>query len=72
MRAKSEPTISSSKSKASDLIVLVESGIKHKILHKKTLENASWNSSFLKKMRQENDCFAIRYICYIYRGIDSE
>ena len=58
MRAKPESTITPQKSRASNLIVLVESEIKHKILHK----NVSWKPLFLEKMRQENDCFATRYL----------
>ena len=36
MRAKPESTIASLKSRASNLIVLVESEVKHKIYHKNT------------------------------------
>ncbi len=56
--AKPESTITSSKSRASNLIVLVESEIKHKILHK----NIELEAIFKKIMRQENDCFATRYL----------
>ena len=51
MRANYHPR----KSRASDLIVLVESEIKHKILHQKTLKNAS-GKPLKKRIRQ--DCFA--------------
>ncbi len=43
---------------ASNLIVLVESAIKHKYCTK-TLKNASWKRLFLKKIRQENDCLLL-------------
>ncbi len=46
---------------ASNLIVLVESEIKHKILHK-NIEKRELQATFFKKMRQENDCFATRYL----------
>ena len=60
MRAKPESTIISSKSRASNLIVLVESEIKHKILHK-NIEKRELEAT-LKIMCQENDCFATRYL----------
>ncbi len=49
------------KSRASNLIVLVESDSKHKILHK-NIEKRKLEATFLKKIRQENDCFATRYL----------
>ncbi len=61
MRAKPESTIASLKSRASDLIVLVESEVKHKIYHK-NIEQGELEAIFLEKMRQENDCFATRYL----------
>ena len=61
MRAKPESTINSWKSRASNLIVLVESEIKHKIYHK-NIEKRKQEAISLKKMRQENDCFATRYL----------
>ncbi len=61
MRAKPKSTITSSKSRASNLIVLVESEIKHKILHK-NIEKRELEAIFKKIMRQENDCFATRYL----------
>ncbi len=62
MRAKPESTIASQKSKASNLIVLVESEIKHKILHKNIEKRELEAAIFLKRMREENDCFATRYL----------
>ena len=59
MRAQPESTIASLKSRASNLIVLLESEVEHKIYHK---NKASWKPFFLEKMRQENDCFATRYL----------
>ena len=44
--------------KSSNLIGLVESEIKYKILQK-NIEKRELEA--IKKMRQENDCFAIRY-----------
>ncbi len=61
--------ITSQKSRAGNLIVLVESEIKHKILHK-NIKKCELEAIFLKKMRQENDSFATRYLSD--RGIDSE
>ena len=61
MRTKPKSTITSSKSRASNLIVLVESEIKHKILHK-NIEKRELEAIFKKIMRQENDCFATRYL----------
>ena len=61
MRAKPKSTITSSKSRASNLIVLVESEIKHKILHK-NIEKRELEAIFKKIMRQENYCFATRYL----------
>ncbi len=61
MRAKPESTITSWKLRASNLIVLVESETKHKILHK-NIEKSQLEATFFKKMRQENDCFATRYL----------
>ena len=60
--------ITSQKSRASNLIVLLESEIKHKILHK-NIKKRELEAIFLKKMRQENDSFATRYLSD--RGIDS-
>ncbi len=61
-KAKPESTITSQISKASNLIVLVESEMKHEILHK-DIEKRELKAIFLrKKMRQENDCFATRYL----------
>ena len=51
MRAKPESTITSQKSRASNLIVLVESEIKHEILHKNTEKHELEAISFKKKMR---------------------
>ena len=48
MRAKPESTIISLKSRASNLIILVDSEIKHKILRKKRLKNAGWKPFFKK------------------------
>ncbi len=61
MRAQPEPTIISWESGASNLIVLVESGTKHRILHK-NIEKRELEPTFFTKMRQENDCFATRYL----------
>ncbi len=41
--------------------VLVESEIKHNILHK-NIKKRKLKAIFSKKMRQENDCFATRYL----------
>ncbi len=60
MRAKPESTITSQKSRASNLIVL-ESEIKHNILHK-NIEKCELETIFFKMMPQENDCFATRYL----------
>ena len=57
--AEPESTITSEKSRASNLIVLVESEITHKVLHK-NIEKRELDDIFKKKMRQENDCFATR------------
>ncbi len=59
--AKPESTITSQKSRASNLIVLVESEIKHKILHKKHCEMRA-DSHFVEKNAPENNCFATRYL----------
>ncbi len=48
MRAKPESTITSQKSRASNLIVLVESEIKHKVLHK-NIEKRELEAIFKKK-----------------------
>ena len=62
MRAKPESTIASFKStKASNLIVLVESEVKHKIYHK-NIEQGELEAIFLEKIRQENGCFDTRYL----------
>ena len=61
MRAKPESTINSWKSRASNLIVLVESEIKHKIYHK-NIEKGEQEAISLKRMRQEYHCFATRYL----------
>ncbi len=47
---------------ASNLIVLVESQTKHKILHKKKHWRTRAGSHLKNEMRQENDCFATRYL----------
>ncbi len=59
-RAKAESTITSQKSRVSNLIVLVESEIKHEILHK-NIEKRKLEAIFLN-MRQEDDSFATRYL----------
>ncbi len=61
MRTKLDSTINSWKSRAGNLIVLVESEIEHKIYHK-NIERGEREAISLKKMRQENDCFATRYL----------
>ncbi len=61
MRARPESAINSCKSRASNLIVSVELEIKHKIYHK-SIEKGEQEAISLKNMRQENDCFAIRYL----------
>ena len=38
-----------------------ESDIKHNILHK-NIKKRELEAIFFKKMRQENDCFATRYL----------
>ena len=43
------------------LIVLVESETKHKIMHK-NIEKRELEPTFFTKIRQENDCFATRYL----------
>ncbi len=53
--------INSWKSRVSNLIVLVESEIKHKIYHK-NIEKGEQEAISLQKMRQENHCFATRYL----------
>ncbi len=57
MRTKLDSTINSWKSRAGNL----ESEIKHKIYHK-NIEKGEQEAISLKKMRQENDCFATRYL----------
>ena len=42
-------------------IALVESEIKHNILHK-NIKKRELKAIVFKKMRQENDCFATRYL----------
>ena len=49
MRANPESTITSQKSRASNLIVLVESEIKHEILHKNIEKHELEAISFKKK-----------------------
>ena len=49
MRAKPESTITSQKSRTSNLIVLVESEIKHEILHKNIEKHELEAISFKKK-----------------------
>ena len=44
-----------------NLIVLVESEIKHNILHK-NIKKRELKAIVLKKMRQENYCFATYYL----------
>ena len=61
MRAKPESTITSQKSRASNLIVLVESEIKHEILHK-NIDNRELEAIFFKNMRQENYYFGTHYL----------
>ena len=61
MWAKPESTISLQKLRASNLIVLVESEIKHKILYK-NIQKRELEPTFFTKMRQENDCFATPYL----------
>ena len=67
MRAKPESTIASLKSRASDLIVLVESEVKHKIYHK-NIEQGELEAFFWKKCAKK----MIVLLLAIYRGIDSE
>ncbi len=61
MRTTPDSTITSQKLRASDLIVLVESEIKPKILHK-NIEKRELETISLKKMREENYCFATSYL----------
>ncbi len=61
MRAKPESTINSWKSRASNLIVLVEPEIKHKIYHK-NIEKGELKPISKKKCARKNDCFATRYL----------
>ncbi len=56
-----ESTITSWKLRASNLIVLVESETNHKILHK-NIEKRELEATYLKKMRNENYCYATRYL----------
>ena len=57
MMAKPESTIISNKLRARNLIVLVESGIKHKLFNKNLIFRY-----FLKRNLYEDDCFATRYL----------
>ena len=50
MREKPKSTNTSQKLRASNLIVLVESEIRHKILHKNIEKNASWKPFLAKNV----------------------
>ena len=63
MRAKPESTIISLKSRASNLIVLEESEIKLKIFHT-IIQKREPEDIFFRKIRQENDYFATRYLSW--------
>ena len=58
-----ESTMISLKSRASNLIVVAESEIKHKIFHK-IIKKREPEDIFFKKIRQENDYFATRYLSW--------